>query len=70
MEKSILSLFIENSTKYYKIHVLWKCNQNNKSNLWYSTLEFRVLYKVPTFVLALEVCIYECPQTLKILSLG
>ncbi len=23
--------------KYNKIHVLWKCNKNSKSNLWYST---------------------------------
>jgi hypothetical protein len=71
MEKFVLSLFIENSTKYSKIHIIWKCNKNNKSNLWYSTPKFIIPFQstyISTFIL--KMCIYECPQVSKTFSFG
>jgi hypothetical protein len=39
--KSLYSPYLLKSPqKYSKIHVLWKCNQNKKSNMWYSTPKY------------------------------
>ncbi len=70
--KSLYSPYLfKTQQKYNKIHVLWKCNQNNKSNLWYSTLESIVpLQSIYIFTLTPKMCIYKCLQTPKTLSLG
>jgi hypothetical protein len=44
--------------KNNKIYVQWKCNQNNKSNLWYSTLEYVVPLQ-STYISTPKVHLYE-----------
>jgi hypothetical protein len=70
MEKFVFSL--KTQQKYNKIDVLWKCNQNNKSNLWYSTPKSIVfLQSAYIFILTLKVYLYEnCRQIPKTFSLG
>ncbi len=56
MESLYSPCLLKTRQKYYKIHVLWKCNQNNKSNLWYSTLESIVPLQ-STSLLSLQKCV-------------